>query len=178
MPCLKFIFLVSKNLSYDSNISILFAVKTANTDVAPKLDVYTMVDGNLVFEKSVDATFTPSNSLEKVGFAANDELYILGDVIDRGDFSRELLEWIIDEPRIKLVLGNHEIFAALIRYAVHDMFHTKCSPKANVNFNRRFYRRLKYINTDVPRRPYALRACRSIRKRRRCVPLQRGCNVT
>ena len=52
--------IASKNLSYDSNISILFAVKTENTDAAPKLNVYTMADGSLSFKKSVDAVFTPS----------------------------------------------------------------------------------------------------------------------
>ena len=61
--------------------------------------------------------------LDKVGFAENDELYILGDVIDRGDFSAELLEWIIDEPRIKLVLGNHEIMMLNCEFAFHELTH-------------------------------------------------------
>ena len=59
--------IVSKNLSYESNISILFAVKTANTDAAPKLDVYTMTDGELTYKKSIDPAFTPANSETAVG---------------------------------------------------------------------------------------------------------------
>ena len=52
--------------------------------------------------------------LEKANFDwQNDELYILGDIIDRGPESFEMLEWAMEEaPRnIHFLLGNHEDMA-------------------------------------------------------------------
>lgn len=47
--------------------------------------------------------------LDKAGFGEDDFLFILGDVIDRnGDGGIELLEWIMEQPNIQLLLGNHE----------------------------------------------------------------------
>lgn len=46
--------------------------------------------------------------LRKVDFKATDDLYILGDVIDRGPDGVKLLQWIMGEPNVKFILGNHE----------------------------------------------------------------------
>lgn len=47
--------------------------------------------------------------LEKAGFREEDELYILGDVIDRnGDGGIDLLLWITEQPNVRMLLGNHE----------------------------------------------------------------------
>lgn len=47
--------------------------------------------------------------LEKAGFTEDDELYVLGDVIDRhGDGGVETLLWMMDMPNITLLMGNHE----------------------------------------------------------------------
>ena len=46
--------------------------------------------------------------LEKARFGSEDFLYILGDVIDRGDGGVELLRWIMNQPNAELLLGNHE----------------------------------------------------------------------
>ncbi len=47
--------------------------------------------------------------LEKAGFSENDFLYILGDVIDRnGDGGVGILQWLLDQPNVQLILGNHE----------------------------------------------------------------------
>lgn len=47
--------------------------------------------------------------LEKAEFSDNDFLYILGDVIDRnGDGGVEMLCWLMNQPNIELILGNHE----------------------------------------------------------------------
>ncbi len=37
-----------------------------------------------------------------------DTLYVLGDVIDRGEHGVELLKWLMDRPNTHLLLGNHE----------------------------------------------------------------------
>lgn len=47
--------------------------------------------------------------LEKADFNENDFLYILGDVVDRnGDGGVEILTWLLSQPNVQLILGNHE----------------------------------------------------------------------
>lgn len=46
--------------------------------------------------------------LDKAGFQEDDFLFILGDVIDRGDWGSELLLWLTQQSNIQLVFGNHE----------------------------------------------------------------------
>lgn len=47
--------------------------------------------------------------LEKANFNENDFLYILGDVVDRnGDGGVEILTWLLSQPNVQLILGNHE----------------------------------------------------------------------
>lgn len=46
--------------------------------------------------------------LDKVGFCDEDFLYILGDVIDRGPDGVKILKWLMLQPNIELLLGNHE----------------------------------------------------------------------
>ena len=48
--------------------------------------------------------------LETIGFSADDELFLLGDVVDRGPEPIPLLRHIIRDPRCSLLLGNHEAF--------------------------------------------------------------------
>ncbi len=48
--------------------------------------------------------------LGKVNFSDNDWLYILGDVIDRqNDGGVEILCWLLEQPNVELILGNHEV---------------------------------------------------------------------
>lgn len=47
--------------------------------------------------------------LEKADFGDDDFLYILGDVVDRnGDGGVEILTWLLSQPNVQLILGNHE----------------------------------------------------------------------
>ncbi len=46
--------------------------------------------------------------LNKVGFCDKDFLYILGDVIDRGPDGIKILKWLMLQPNVELLLGNHE----------------------------------------------------------------------
>lgn len=47
--------------------------------------------------------------LKKSAFSDDDFLYILGDVIDRnGDGGVEMLCWLLEQPNVQLILGNHE----------------------------------------------------------------------
>lgn len=46
--------------------------------------------------------------LRKINFSADDFLYILGDVIDRGKDGIKILRWLMAQPNVQLILGNHE----------------------------------------------------------------------
>lgn len=46
--------------------------------------------------------------LDYVGFSDSDELYVLGDVIDRGNDGIRLLYWMMQHSNVKLLHGNHE----------------------------------------------------------------------
>ncbi len=48
------------------------------------------------------------NKLEEIEFGFNDHLYILGDCIDRGTDGLQLIRWIMAQPNVTLLLGNHE----------------------------------------------------------------------
>ena len=58
--------------------------------------------------------------LEKIHFSNDDILYVLGDVVDRGDHGVELLKFIMREPNIKLLRGNHEQMLLLCEYLFDD----------------------------------------------------------
>lgn len=47
--------------------------------------------------------------LSKAKFSDNDFLYILGDVVDRnGDGGVAMLQWLLYQPNVQLIMGNHE----------------------------------------------------------------------
>ena len=47
--------------------------------------------------------------LKRANFSESDWLYILGDVIDRqNDGGVEILCWLLEQPNVQLILGNHE----------------------------------------------------------------------
>ena len=46
--------------------------------------------------------------LKKANFSQDDFLFVLGDVIDRGEYGAELLLWLTQQPNMELILGNHE----------------------------------------------------------------------
>lgn len=52
--------------------------------------------------------------IKKIDFNIGDELFILGDIVDRGDKAAEILNYIIDKPNIVPLMGNHEMMAISI----------------------------------------------------------------
>lgn len=46
--------------------------------------------------------------LQLIHFSKEDELYILGDVVDRGPNPVEILQFVMKTPNIQMILGNHE----------------------------------------------------------------------
>lgn len=48
------------------------------------------------------------NLLSQANFSDDDYCFVLGDVIDRGPESVNLLKWLMFQPNIELIIGNHE----------------------------------------------------------------------
>ena len=46
--------------------------------------------------------------LKKINFLDSDELYVIGDVIDRGPNGIEIIKYIMAHPNIHFIMGNHE----------------------------------------------------------------------
>lgn len=46
--------------------------------------------------------------LKHANFGEDDFLFVLGDVIDRGEQGAELLLWLTQQPNVQMILGNHE----------------------------------------------------------------------
>lgn len=57
--------------------------------------------------------FSFLNLLKKIDFKDNDILYCIGDVIDRGKYSFELLDYFMQHKNCFLIKGNHELFLEL-----------------------------------------------------------------
>ena len=57
--------------------------------------------------------------LDQAKFSEEDFLYILGDVVDRGEHGAELLSWITQQSNMQLLLGNHEALLLVFRIAVN-----------------------------------------------------------
>ena len=50
--------------------------------------------------------------LDIIAFGDDDELYVLGDIIDKGPSSAEMLKWATDAPsNVHFLRGNHEDMA-------------------------------------------------------------------
>ena len=47
--------------------------------------------------------------LDLIVFSDEDELYIVGDVIDRGPKSVECIKWIMEQDNVLTLMGNHEL---------------------------------------------------------------------
>lgn len=46
--------------------------------------------------------------LEYIHFGDEDFLYIIGDAVDRGEEPIPLLQYIMEQPNMELLMGNHE----------------------------------------------------------------------
>ena len=49
--------------------------------------------------------------LEKIDFGADDELYVIGDVVDRGAEPIKVLQYMMTRQNIIPIMGNHEVMA-------------------------------------------------------------------
>lgn len=58
--------------------------------------------------------------LDKAGFTDEDFLFVLGDVVDRGEEPAELLLWLTQQPNVQLILGNHEAMMLLCTFLFRE----------------------------------------------------------
>ncbi len=59
--------------------------------------------------------------LDKASFSDEDYCFVLGDVIDRGEHGVALLEWLMYQPNIQLILGNHEAMMLACRFLFQEV---------------------------------------------------------
>lgn len=64
---------------------------------------YVMSDLHGCYDKFIEM-------LELIKFSDEDELYILGDIFDRGDKVIEIIDYVLGHKNIHLLKGNHEKF--------------------------------------------------------------------
>ncbi len=63
--------------------------------------------------------------LETANFGEDDFLYILGDVIDRnGDGGVGVLLWLLEQPNVELIMGNHEAMLLSCDFIFDDVTET------------------------------------------------------
>lgn len=46
--------------------------------------------------------------IETIELSADDKLYIIGDLVDRGDKPIGTIEFVMDHPNIEVIIGNHD----------------------------------------------------------------------
>lgn len=61
--------------------------------------------------------------LKKINFSKKDNLYILGDIMDRGPKNLEMFNKVKNTPNIHLIMGNHEEMA--LQYYKHKNFYNR-----------------------------------------------------
>lgn len=66
--------------------------------------IYVMSDIHGEYEKYVEM-------LERINFRDTDTLYILGDVVDRGERPIDVLKDMMERPNVFPVIGNHDLMA-------------------------------------------------------------------
>lgn len=81
-----------------------------------------------------------SRMLKQIEFSKEDELIIIGDLIDRGKNSLELLQYVYKAENITLLLGNHELMMS-------DYYRTKSPNDKDIwflNGGKKTYSQLEY----------------------------------
>ncbi|MBR6720253.1 MAG: serine/threonine protein phosphatase [Clostridia bacterium] len=66
--------------------------------------IYVMSDLHGCYDKYIEM-------LEKIKFSSEDKLYILGDVVDRGNGSMKILLDMMRRPNVYPIMGNHDYMA-------------------------------------------------------------------
>ena len=61
------------------------------------------------------------NLLREIGFnASSDYLWFVGDIVNRGPNSLEVLRYIAENPRAQMVLGNHDLHLLAVAEGIRE----------------------------------------------------------
>jgi serine/threonine protein phosphatase 1 len=74
--------------------------------------------------------------LKKANFSDKDYLFILGDVIDRGEHGVEILRWLLLQPNVELILGNHEDMLLGCDFLFDEITEESLADLSSVKLNR------------------------------------------
>lgn len=55
------------------------------------------------------------------GFTDNDKLYVLGDMIDRGDDGVKIVQWMMKQLNVYPIFGNHEVMMLTCRFLFDEV---------------------------------------------------------
>lgn len=76
--------------------------------------------------------------LEKINFSDNDVLYVLGDIVDRGERPIDILLDMMSRPNVYPIIGNHEIMALdMLKDLMVEITEESISTHLNLNFMNR-----------------------------------------
>lgn len=91
--------------------------------------------------------------LSLINFSAKDELYILGDIFDRGPQSAEMLWYAIKEApaNVHFLLGNHEDMALAANYYDRDSLTMRMYDTWFYNGGQNTVDQIKFFNKHFPR---------------------------
>lgn len=59
--------------------------------------------------------------LGKANFGHEDFIFVLGDVIDRGNDGITLLQWMMLQDNVQLILGNHEAMMLACKFLIEEI---------------------------------------------------------
>ena len=93
------------------------------------------------------------NLMEQIPLGKDDTLYVLGDVVDRGPDSMNTLKYMMANPNIIPIMGNHELMALpCLKLLVPELskeFLHKLSSQARQSFCRMDVERRNQHNSGV-----------------------------
>lgn len=85
--------------------------------------------------------------LNSTGFGFDDTLYILGDVVDRGDDGLKYLSWLLVQSNVRLILGNHEDMLLNCSFALKSII---CNSLNHLTYEQREKVMHWYMNGCAP----------------------------
>ena len=73
-------------------------------------------------EAEMQSAKAEASQSESAEAGSADDLYVLGDVIDRnGDGGIDVLRWIMEQPNVHMILGNHECMLLACRFLFEEV---------------------------------------------------------
>lgn len=93
--------------------------------------------------------------LKLIDFKDSDELYILGDIFDRGKQPFNILGYILKHKNIQLLKGNHEEFLIDYVEGYDDGYEWRCNggTKTLIQFNAKTFEQQQFIYNYLKTRP-------------------------